>query len=145
MYSIRPGSVQLLQIDAAELRLPLFSSRVSAGFPSPAEDFIEKRLDLNSLITHPMATIFMRASGTSMINAGIDDGDLLVINRALPHLHWRIVVAEVDGQFTVKRLIRKGGKVKLMPDNPTFPEITFKDGQELRITGVVHYVIKSML
>ena len=92
-----------------------------------------------------MATIFMRASGTSMINAGIDDGDLLVINRALPHLHWRIVVAEVDGQFTVKRLFRKGGKVKLMPDNPTFPEITFKDGQELRITGVVHYVIKSML
>ena len=145
MYSIRPGSTQFLQIDAAELRLPLFSSRVSAGFPSPAEDFIEKRLDLNSLITHPMATIFMRASGTSMINAGIDDGDLLVINRALPHLHWRIVVAEVDGQFTVKRLFRKGGKVKLMPDNPTFPEITFKDGQELRITGVVHYVIKSML
>lgn len=111
---------------------------VRAGFPSPADDFAVKRQDLNDLlITHPAATFFWRVRGTSMQGAGIADGDILIVNRALQPVHGDIVVAEVDNDFTVKYLHRRGGRVKLVAADPTFPEIVLKDGQTLSICGVV--------
>jgi DNA polymerase V len=117
--------------------------KVPAGFPSPAEDFAVKRHDLNDLlITHAVATFLWRVSGHSMTEAGIFDGDILVVNRALTPVHKDVVVAEIDGEFTVKYFYKRGGQIKLQPANPTFPEITFKEGQSLRICGVVTSCIK---
>ena len=132
-------------IEPPSLPMPMVEGRISAGFPSPADDFAVKRLDLNDLITHPLATFYWKTSGRSMIEAGIDDGDILVVNRALVPAHLNIVVAQVDGDFTVKYLHKRNGRVKLVPANPTFPEITFKDGQQLIITGVVVFAIKHFL
>jgi DNA polymerase V len=126
--------------------LALVAGTVRAGFPSPADDFSVKRQDLNDLlITHPLATFFWRVSGKSMVDAGIDDGDLLVVNRAITPVHRHIVVAQVDGDFTVKYLYKRGGRVKLTAANPTFPEITFKDGQQMIICGVVTCAIKRFV
>ncbi len=132
-YSLEP-SLQPLRV---------VPGKVPAGFPSPAEDFAVKRHDLNELlITHAMATFLWRVSGQSMTEAGIFDGDILVVNRALTPVHKDVVVAEVDGEFTVKYFYKRNGSIKLQPANPTYPEITFKEGQSLRICGVVTSAIK---
>ena len=125
------------------LPLPMVDGRVKAGFPSPADDFTVKRQDLNELlITHPAATFFWEAGGTSMTGAGIFDGDILVVNRALTPQHRDIVVAEVDGDFTVKYLYKRLGRVKLVAADLTFPEITFKEGQTMKVCGVVTASVK---
>ena len=130
-------------IQPPRLLLAVVQGRLAAGFPSPADDFSVKRHDLNELlITHPQATFFWQVSGHSMIEAGIDDSDVLVVNRALTPVHRDIVVAQVDGDFTVKYLYRRADRVKLVPANPTYPDITFRDGQQLIICGVVTAVIK---
>jgi len=117
---------------------------VRAGFPSPADDFAEKRHDLNDLlITHPAATFFWRVRGTSMQGAGIADGDILIVNRALDAVHGDIVVAEVDNEFTVKYLHRRGGRVKLVAADPAFPDIVPREGQTLTLCGVVTGAIKQ--
>ncbi|MBC5783594.1 translesion error-prone DNA polymerase V autoproteolytic subunit [Ramlibacter sp. USB13] len=117
---------------------------VRAGFPSPADDFAEKRHDLNDLlITHPAATFFWRVRGTSMHGAGVADGDILVVNRALDPVHGDIVVAEVDNDFTVKYLHRRAGRVKLVAADPTFPDIVPREGQVLTICGVVTAAIRK--
>lgn len=114
-----------------------------AGFPSPAEEYMAKRHDLNDLlITHPLATFLWPVSGNSMIDAGIFHGDIVVVNRALTPVHRDVVVAEVDGEFTIKYLYRRPDRIKLVPANPNYPEITFKEGQEMRICGVVTSSIK---
>jgi DNA polymerase V len=116
---------------------------IRAGFPSPADDYAIKRHDLNELlITHPAATFFWRVRGTSMHGAGIGDGDILVVNRALSAVHGDIVVAEVDNDFTVKYLHRRAGRVKLVAADPTFPDIVFKEGQTMSICGVVTAAVK---
>jgi len=117
---------------------------VRAGFPSPADDFAVRRHDLNELlITHPTATFFWKVRGTSMHGAGIADGDILVVNRALAARHGDIVVAEVDSDFTVKYLYQRNGRIKLQAADPTFPDIVFeRDGQRLAIVGVVTSTIK---
>ena len=116
---------------------------VRAGFPSPAADFSLKRQDLNELlITHPAATFFWEARGTSMLGAGISDGDILVVNRALTPQHRDVVVAEVDNDFTVKYLHRRNGQVSLRAADPTFPPMVLKEGQTLTICGVVTSSIK---
>lgn len=132
-------------VEVKALLLPMVQGKLSAGFPSPADDFAVKRLDLNDLITHPLATFYWKTSGRSMIEAGIDDGDILVVNRALTPVHRHIVVAQVDGDFTVKYLYKRNGRVKLQPANPTFPEISFKEGQQLIISGVVIFAIKRFV
>ena len=100
-----------------ELRLPLIGSRVEAGFPSPADDFIERSLDLNEeLVANPIATFFVRASGHSMDGAGIHDGDLLIVDRSRTPTSGNIVVAVVDGGLTVKRLAKHGMRASLLPD-----------------------------
>lgn len=117
---------------------------VRAGFPSPADDFAVKRQDLNDLlITHPAATFFWRVRGTSMAGAGIADGDILIVNRALTPAHGDIVVAEVDNDFTVKYLHKRNGRIKLQAADATFPDIVFeREGQTLVIVGVVTCAIK---
>lgn len=132
-----------VQHQPTRLLLPIVAGKVPCGFPSPADDFLMKRLDLNELlITHPQATFFWQASGDSMREAGIFSDDILVVNRALIPRHGHIVVAQVDSDFTVKRLFKRAGRVRLEPANATFPAITFKDGQQLIICGVVVASIK---
>ena len=124
---------------------PLLLSRVPAGFPSPAEDYIEGALDLNEhLVAHREATFFVRVQGHSMTGAGIHDGDLLVVDRALEAGHGDIVVAVVDGELTVKRLWRRGARVRLLAENPAFAPIELKDGQELAVWGVVTSIVRRM-
>lgn len=103
--------------------LPLFSDLVPCGFPSPAQDYVERRIDLNELlIQHPGATYFVKSSGDSMIGAGIGDGDLLVVDSSRKAVHGSIVIAAVDGEFTVKRL-QLHPVVMLKPDNPAYQPI----------------------
>ena len=118
---------------------------VAAGFPSPAEDHAVKRIDLNEvLIKHPQSTFLMRVRGASMCEAGIDDGDVTLVDRSIKPVHGHIVVAVVDSEFTVKRLWKRGARVKLQAANPTYPDIVPKDGQDVEVWGVVTYAIKAM-
>ncbi|NWG38502.1 MAG: translesion error-prone DNA polymerase V autoproteolytic subunit [Hydrogenophilaceae bacterium] len=126
------------------LKLPRFGHRVRAGFPSPADDYVEAWLDLNDyLIEHKEATFFVQASGDSMTGAGIQEGNLLVVDRALEPRHGDIVIAVVDGELTVKRLEKRRGRIRLIAENPVYAPIEFKDGQELVIWGVVTSVIQK--
>ncbi len=125
-----------------KVSLPLFSSRVQGGFPSPAEDYIEKQLDLNELlIEHPVATFYVRVEGDSMIGAGIHSGDLLVVDRSLNAQSGKIVVAVYNGEFTVKRFMKKGAGLFLQPENEGYPTIPVKEGDDFQVWGVVTYVI----
>ena len=135
---------QPVLIADAPLLARLLISRVCAGFPSPAEDLGAQRIDLTQvLITHPQATFLLRAQGHSMMEAGIFDNDILVVNRAVKPRHKHIVVAVVDGEFTVKRLYQLGGRVKLQAANQTFPDIVPHDGQTIEVWGVVTACIKQ--
>ncbi|WP_323011522.1 translesion error-prone DNA polymerase V autoproteolytic subunit [Castellaniella sp.] len=114
------------------------------GFPSPADDHTQQRIDLNRILIHqPDATFYMRVRGPSMRDAGIEDGDYVIVDRSLEARHGDIVVAVVDSEFTVKTLHRKRGLVRLMAANPTFPNIELRDGQELVIWGVVTWTLKQ--
>lgn len=125
--------------------LPLYSTKVAAGFPSPAEDYMAETINLNDhLIKHPAATFLVRATGDSMVNAGINENDILVVDRSLTAQHGKIVIAAIDGQLTVKKLQKNSdGKPILMPENPKYPPIEIKEGSEVFIWGVVTYVIHS--
>lgn len=117
---------------------PMYSHSISAGFPSPADDYIEDRLDLNELlINNKSATFFLRVKGDSMVNAGIQHGDIIVVDRSLQAGHRSIVVAVVDGELTVKRLITRSGSAELHAENPKYAPIRLQEGQELTIWGVV--------
>jgi len=125
-----------------KLHLPLFASRVSAGFPSPADDFLENALDLNQhLIQHPAATFFVRTSGDSMIEAGIHNNDILVVDRSLEAKNGSIVIAVVNGELTVKRLHIQGKTMTLKPENPHYPDLTITEEMAFQIWGVVTSVI----
>lgn len=129
----------------ATLPLPLFGHKIAAGFPSPADDYVEDRIDLNRhLIRHQEATFFLRVKGDSMLGAGIHDGDLLIVDRALDPVDGKIVIAVLDGELTVKRLERKKGHLRLMPENPAYPPIEVKNEQDLVIWGVVTHVIHGL-
>ncbi len=137
-------SLQRPDTDEASVHLPLFSNKVAAGFPSPADDYIEGHLSLDQhLIQHRESTFFVRAKGTSMIEAGIFDGSILIVDKTLKPAIGDIVVAVVDGEFTVKYLSRRGDAFVLKPANAHFNEIEFKDGQELQIWGVVTSTVKQ--
>jgi DNA polymerase V len=124
------------------LEVPLFTAGISAGFPSPADDFIDARLDLNEfLIAHPAATFFVRVEGTSMIEAGIHPGDILIVDRALEAKPGSIVIAVIDGEFTVKRFHCAGGRRLLLAENPRFSPIEITEGMNAEVWGVVSYVI----
>lgn len=142
MNSILLSRLPLLVADAPLLG-SLLNNTVCAGFPSPAEDLGAQRIDLTALlVTHAQATYFLKASGQSMVDAGIFDGDIMIVDRAIKPRHGHIVVAVVDGDFTVKRLYQRAGRVKLRAANVTFPEIVPKDGQTIEVWGVVTATIK---
>lgn len=126
------------------LSMPLFLHKVPAGFPSPAQDYIERMLDLNELcIQHPHATFFVRVEGDSMIDAGIYHDDVLVVDRSVDAVHGDVVVAEVGGEFTVKELCTRP-RLQLLPRNAAFKPIQFHSGDELKVFGVVTNVIRQM-
>jgi DNA polymerase V len=145
MISIISSQAPVLLSDAPLLAL-LLKNRVCAGFPSPAEDLGAQRIDLTQmLVVHAQATYFLRASGQSMVEAGIFDNDILVVDRAIKPRHNHIVVAVVDGDFTVKLLYQRAGRIKLKAANPTFPDIVPKDGQTIEVWGVVTSCIKQFV
>ena len=137
--------VKQLISDHLKIRIPIFSSTVRAGFPSPADDYIEDYLDLNEyLIKHPAATFMVRASGDSMINASINSGDILVVDRSIEPSHGKIIIAAIDGELTVKRLYKTNEQTKLLPENPDYPEIELKEDSDMVIWGVVTNVIHEL-
>lgn len=125
------------------IALPLFSDLVQCGFPSPAADYVEQRIDLNELLVqHPSSTYFVKAAGDSMIEAGISNGDLLVVDSSRAANHGDIVIAAVDGEFTVKRLQLRP-TVQLNPMNNAYSPILIESENTLDIFGVVTYIVKS--
>lgn len=126
-------------------KLPVFLGRLPAGFPSPADDYLEGKLDLNRhLIKHPAATFFVRVSGDSMLGAGIHTGDLLVVDRSLEAVDGNVIVAALDGELTVKRLSKRGTAVRLLPENQNYQPIEVQPQQEFEIWGVVTNVIHAL-
>ena len=126
------------------LSLPLYGSRLAAGFPSPADEYLEKTLDLNEyLVDKPAATFFVRAAGDSMIGAGIQPGDLLVVDRAKEPKNNSVVVALVNGEFTVKRFFKKGTKISLRAENPAYQPLEITAEMDFEVWGVVAHVIHS--
>lgn len=127
------------------MSFPLYSSCVSAGFPSPADDYVEESLDLNKHLIHkPAATFFVKASGNSMLGAGIHDGDILIVDRSLTPTDGKIVVAAVDGMLTVKRIVFKGKQTWLYPENDRFKPILLEEHQDVVVWGVVTNVIHKV-
>ena len=125
--------------------VPLFSQSVRAGFPSPAADYVEGGLDFNELLINDTATTFVvRAEGESMLGAGIFPGDFLVVDRSLVARTGDIVIAALDGEFTVKRLKRDEGHFVLAPENPAYPVVRVDEASELSIWGVVTYVLHGL-
>ena len=122
---------------------PLLAHRISAGFPSPAADYIEVGLDLNDyLVRNKPATFLFTVKGDSMSGASIEEGDKVIVDRALTPKHRDIVVAVVDGDYTLKRLFKHRGRVELRAENPAYQPIEFKDGSELLVWGVVVGVVR---
>lgn len=140
-----PEAAGLPRSSPTRQRRPLFASRVPAGFPSPADDHLEDSLDLNEhLVQHPAATFFVRVQGDSMTGAGIENGDLLVVDRAREPKSGAIVIAVVNGELTVKRLRVDAQGVWLVPENPAYAPIEIRDGMDLTLWGVVAHVIRSL-
>lgn len=134
-----------LKLAKVQYNPPLFGSKVRAGFPSPADDYIESYLDLNAyLVKHPSATFFVRAEGDSMIGAGIYPGDILIVDRSLEATHNNVVIAAINGELTVKRLYRKSGKVKLVAANQGYSSIEIHEDMDTVIWGVVTSVIHKV-
>ncbi len=138
-----PRDLEILGFERrTELDLPLYLASVPAGFPSPAEDYIDKKLDLNEhLVRHPAATFFVRVHGHSMADAGIAPGDILVVDRAEEAKSGNIVIAALDGELTVKRLKKSRGRLLLVPENPDFSPTEIPPEASFEIWGVVTYII----
>ena len=134
----RPEKVKHIELD-------LYTNTISAGFPSPAEDFLDKKLDLNDyLIKNPSATFFVKVNGNSMINAGISDGDILIVDRSLEPSDGKVVIGIINGEFTVKRIVKKGKKIFLKPENENFKPIEIIEDMDFKIWGVVAYTIHKI-
>lgn len=141
----RVEAVRAFLENSESYSLPLYSSTVRAGFPSPADDYVETYLDLNRhLVKHPAATFFVTASGDSMTGAGIASGDMLIVDRSLEAVHGKIVIAAINGELTVKRLSRIGNLVQLLPENKKYRPINISSEEEVVIWGVVTHVIHQV-
>ena len=126
-------------------RIPFYTEQVSAGFPSPAEDYIEKKLDLNELvIKHPSASYFVKVSGHSMKDSGINDGDILVVDRAIDPKNNDVIIAVLNGELTVKRIKKTRKELFLLPENSDFEPIKVNDEADFQVWGVVTTVIHRM-
>ncbi len=141
----RVGDVLSFLEEGEEMLIPVFSCKVQAGFPSPADDHMEGKINLNQhLISNPAATYIVRATGNSMIEAGIFEGDEMIVDRSIAPVHGKIVVAVVDNDLTVKRLYNKGGKIKLIAENKDYSDIEVNGEQALSIWGVVTRVLHKV-
>ncbi len=130
---------------ATELELPFVESGISAGFPSPADDFLDISIDLNkALIRNPSATFYGRVKGDSMIGAGLNDGDLLIIDKSLEPADGKIAVCFIDGEFTVKRILIKSDVIWLIAENKKYTPIKVTPDNDFIIWGIVTTVIKSV-
>jgi DNA polymerase V len=129
----------------SELKIPFIPDGVSAGFPSPAADFMETNIDLNAALSeNPLATFYIRVNGNSMIDAGINDKDVLVVDRSLEPQNNKIAICCIDGEFTVKRIQVETDCLYLMPENSNYQPIKVTEENELIIWGIVTYVIKKV-
>lgn len=137
------SKIQIYELQSNnKILIPLASEKIPAGFPSPAQGYEEERLDITDIVVkNPIATYYVKVKGNSMIDANIFNGDILVVDKSIDARHNNIVIAVIDEEFTVKRLYKQNGIIKLVPENPDYPEIIIKDGQELKIWGVVSYII----
>lgn len=145
--NIKKGNISEIYLAKLEkkVKLPEYTSGISAGFPSPADDYIDRELDLNEyLINHPAATFFVRVIGDFMINAGMNSGDLIVVDRSLEAIHNKIVLAIIEGEFTVKRYVKRGKKIFLKPENENYDEIEIKKHMDFQVWGVVTTVIHDV-
>ena len=123
----------------------LIEQGISAGFPSPADDFKEIRISLDKeLVKNKESTFYARVSGNSMEDAGLSDGDMIIIDKSLIPQNNKIAVCFLDGEFTVKRVITKKGNLYLKPENENYKEVKLNEGNELKIWGIVTYVIKKI-
>ena len=141
------GSIdKIWSADTSEsIEFPFFDTRIQAGFPSPAEDHLEQRLDLNSLlIENPSATFFVRVAGESMSDVGINDGDILVVDRSIENWENKIVVAVIDSEFTIKRFKRHSETVVLEAENPNYPSIKITPETDFSVWGVVCWTLKKL-
>ena len=149
MYSTFILLIQILDsFDSTtkRFRIPLLNDSVSAGFPSPADDYTEENIDLNEhLISNPFSTFFLRVQGDSMINAGIKDKDLIIVDKSLIAKPGNIIIAMIDGEFTIKRLSIKNDELYLKAENHNYPNFSFKNHIDVQIWGVVIYSIHSYL
>lgn len=128
-----------------ELELPYVNEGISAGFPSPALDFVDLTIDLNKhLVKHPSATFYGRVKGQSLKNAGISDGDLLVIDRSLEPTNGKIAVCYIDGEFTAKRIQKTKNELWLIPENDDYQPIKITEDNNFVVWGIVTHVIKSL-
>jgi DNA polymerase V len=146
-FSEKSSSIKEIHPSACVIarQRPLFLSGVSAGFPSPADDYLDRKLDLNEhLVKNPAATFFVRVAGDSMTGAGINDNDILIVDRSLEPLSNNIVIATVNGELTVKRLIKKKDSCLLFAENPDYPPLIIDEDTPLEIWGVVTYAIHSL-
>lgn len=142
----RDGSIASIERAGAGVtaRFPLFAARIPAGFPSPADDYIDQGLDLNELlIRHPAATFFVRVSGDSMTGAGIHSGDVLVVDRAETARDRSVIIAALNGELTVKRFIRGNGRAYLVSENPGYAPLEVTGDADFEVWGVVVHVIHS--
>ena len=138
---MRPSDLNLKKV-----KIPLFSDSISAGFPSPADDYTEENIDLNEhLISNPFSTFFLRVKGNSMINAGIKDKDLIIVDKSLTAKPGNIIIAMIDGEFTIKRLSIKNNELYLKAENHNYPDISFRNHIDIQIWGVVIYSIHNYL
>lgn len=138
------AKVTILKPKVTRMELPLASAKVPAGFPSPAEEYLGDTLDLNQLmIDNPTATFFARVEGDSMVNAGIFEGDILIVDRSVTPKHNSVVVAVIDNEFTVKYL-KTDGEIRLAPANPSYKDIKMTGDMELVIWGVVTGISRKL-
>ena len=133
-------------LTSKKVKIPLLSDSISAGFPSPADDYTEENIDLNEhLISNPYSTFFLRVKGNSMINSGINDKDLIIVDKSLTAKPGNIIIAMVDGEFTIKRLSIKNNELYLKAENHNYPDISFRNHIDIQIWGVVIYSIHNYL
>ncbi|MCH4895735.1 MAG: translesion error-prone DNA polymerase V autoproteolytic subunit [Marinifilaceae bacterium] len=143
---MQEGKLEIFEIDdRKQADTPYYDTGIAAGFPSPAEQTDTDSLDLNELvIRHREATFYGRVSGESMIDAGLDDGDIIVIDRSLEPLEGKIAVCNIDDEFTIKRLIYRQGRLILKAENKDYPSIEVNELSNFKVWGIVTHVIKSL-
>ena len=144
-FNAHVSSIYFPDKNPSYISVPLFNDKVAAGFPSPADDYIEKTLDLNDLLVQkPAATFFVRAEGESMLGAGIHPNDILVVDRSIEAVPGKIVICALNGELTVKRLKSMADKIILGAENPAYPDIIIQEAIDVVIWGVVTSVIHAL-